>query len=284
MNESMATHNSWRAGGPARRYYRPADRDDLCAFIAGLKSDEPILWLGLGSNLLVRDGGWPGTVIETTGRIGGIEWSDERTARVGAGVPCNKFARALAKRGLVGGEFLAGIPGTVGGALAMNAGAWGGDTWSHVIGVETVDRNGACHHYPREAYTATYRSVEGPRDAGFLGATFRFEQGDAEAAQARIKQLLVRRAETQPVGLPSCGSVFRNPAGDHSARLIEAAGLKGYAVGGARVSRKHANFIINEGGASAADLEAVLNHVRERVEQVHGVRLRPEVHIVGDPE
>lgn len=282
MNESMASHNSWRAGGAARRYYRPADSEDLCAFIADLPADEPILWLGLGSNLLVRDGGWPGTVIATTGRVGGIEWCDETTVHVGAGVPCNKLARALGKAGLVGGEFLAGIPGTVGGALAMNAGAWGGETWTHVLEVETVDREGRRHRHPRSAFDVGYRHVSGPRDVGFLAATFRFESGDTVVATERMKQLLARRAATQPVGQPSCGSVFRNPEGDHSARLIESAGLKGYAVGGARVSEKHANFIINEGGASAADLEAVLNHVRERVEQVHGVRLHPEVQIVGE--
>ena len=285
MNEPMAAHNTWRAGGAARRYFEPADAADLGAFLGRLPEDEPLLWLGLGSNLLVRDGGWPGAVIAAR-NLNCMEWLDATTVRAEAGVPCGKLARAAARKGLVGGEFLAGIPGTVGGALAMNAGAWGGETWTYVLSVETVDRRGVRRRRNADAFAIGYRSVRGRTPGmdqeGFLSGVFRFAPGDAETAQGRIKRLLAERAEKQPTGLPSCGSVFRNPAGDHAARLIEACGLKGYRVGGARVSPKHANFIINENHATAADIESLLIHTQDIVEAAFGVRLEPEARIVGD--
>ena len=279
----MAAHNTWRAGGEARTYYRPADARDLCDFLARLPGDEPLLWLGLGSNLLVRDGGWPGTVIAARNGLDGVEWLGDRVWAE-AGVACNKLARTVARRGYVGGEFLAGVPGTIGGALAMNAGAWGGETWSHVVSVETVDRRGDRHCREAEEFEVGYRTVKvkGAGEEWFLSGVFRFESGDGAAARARIKDLLAERAEKQPTGLPSCGSVFRNPEGDHAARLIEACGLKGYRVGGARVSPKHANFIINEGQATAGEIEAVLNHMQARVKETFGIRLEPEVRIVGE--
>jgi len=278
----MAEYNSWHAGGRARRFYQPADLDDLCAFLRGLDEDEPLLWLGLGSNLLVRDGGFPGTVIYTFGALTMLEWLNERTLRAGSGVTCSKVARSTAKAGLVGVEFLAGIPGTVGGALAMNAGAFGGETWRHVQAVETVDRAGRLHTRPPADYRIGYRTVTGPADEWFVAACLELEPGDAQAAHERIRQLLAHRNTTQPTQQYSCGSVFRNPPGDHAARLIEAAGLKGAAVGGARVSEKHANFIINTGTATAADLELLINRVQGRVEQAYGVRLEPEVRISGE--
>jgi UDP-N-acetylmuramate dehydrogenase len=281
-DEPMAAHSSWRSGGPARRYYQPADIDDLCDFLRDLDRDEPLLWLGLGSNLLVRDGGFPGTVIATFGALSSLGWLDRRTLRAACGVTCSKAARLSARTGLVGIEFLAGIPGTMGGALAMNAGAFGGETWAHVVAVETVDREGRLHtRYPSE-YRIGYRSVIGPPGEWFIAAHLRLEHGDAAAAQERIRKLLAQRGATQPTQQYSCGSVFRNPPGDFAARLIEAAGLKGIRIGGAQVSEKHANFIINTGGASAADIETLIERVRERVEQEHGIVLETEVRIVGD--
>jgi UDP-N-acetylmuramate dehydrogenase len=281
-DEPMAGHCSWRAGGRARRFYRPADLDDLCRFLGDLEPQEPLLWLGLGSNLLVRDGGFAGTVIETLGALTLLEWLGERTLRAGSGVTCSKVARLTAQAGLVGAEFLAGIPGTLGGALAMNAGAFGGETWHRVEAVETVTRTGRLRTRPPSDYAIGYRSVQGPSDEWFVAARLRLEHGDAAAAQARIRALLMRRNDTQPTREPSCGSTFRNPAGDYAARLIEAAGLKGTAVGGARVSEKHANFIINTGAATAADIEALIVLIQERVAQSRGIRLETEVRIVGD--
>jgi UDP-N-acetylmuramate dehydrogenase len=281
-DEPMAAHCSWRTGGRARRYYRPADLDDLCSFMGDLEPQEPLLWLGLGSNLLVRDGGFAGTVIATLGALNLLEWLDERTLRAGSGVTCSKVARLTAQAGLVGAEFLAGIPGTLGGALAMNAGAFGGETWRQVESVETVTRSGRLQTRLPSDYRIGYRSVQGPSDEWFVAARLRLAHGDAQAAQARIRALLARRGETQPTRESSCGSTFRNPPGDYAAHLIEAAGLKGALIGGARVSEKHANFIINTGTATAADIEALIMRIQERVERDSGVRLETEVRIVGE--
>jgi UDP-N-acetylmuramate dehydrogenase len=281
-DEPMARHTSWRVGGPARRFYRPADVADLAEFVGRLPPDEPILWLGLGSNLLVRDGGTPGVVIALQGALNALTPLSESTVRAEAGAACAKVARFCAQRGLVGVEFLAGIPGTMGGALAMNAGAFGGETWERVKAVETLDRHGTLRERRPEEYRIGYRSVSGPDGEWFVAAHLLLDRGDAQAAQARIKALLERRGETQPTGQASCGSVFRNPPGDFAGRLIETAGLKATCVGGACVSEVHGNFIINTGKATAGDIETLIEKVAETVERVHGVRLVPEVRIVGE--
>ena len=283
-HEPMSKHTSWRVGGPARRFYTPLDVQDLALFLQELDAGEPLLWIGLGSNLLVRDGGFPGTVICLHAAVTELEWLNDTTLRAGAGVTCAKVARISSRAGLTGVEFLAGIPGTVGGALAMNAGAFGGETWSQVVAVETIDRRGGLHTRAPTDYRIGYRTVQGPADEWFLAAHFALLHGDADQAQARVRELLARRGATQPVQQYSCGSVFRNPPGDHAARLIEAAGLKGRRIGGAQVSEKHANFIVNAGGATAADIETLLNQVQGTVEQQHGVRLETEVRIVGEHE
>lgn len=282
-NEPLARYTSWHVGGPAERLYRPADIDDLAAALASLPADEPVFWLGLGSNVLIRDGGIRGTVIVTRQLLEGLECLGRGRVRAEAGVACARLARFCAKHDLVGAEFFAGIPGTVGGALAMNAGAWGGETWPHVEAVETLDRRGVQRERPPEDFRVGYRSVEGPVGEWFVAGRFRFEEGDGEAARRRVRELLAERGRAQPTGVRSCGSVFRNPPGDHAARLIEAAGLKGTRVGGAGVSDKHANFIINHGEASAADVEALIERVRDAVERTSGVRLEPEVRVVGEP-
>ncbi len=280
-DEPLARYTSWRVGGPAARLYRPADRDDLAGFLAALPGDEPLLWLGLGSNVLIADSGFPGTVIHTQGRLDTLELTEPDGLFVEAGVACAKVARLATRNDLVGIEFLAGIPGTLGGALAMNAGAWGGDTWSHVRHVETIDRRGRIRRRAPTDYRIGYRQVDGPDGEWFLAAQLKLERGDGTAAAARIRALLDRRNATQPTGLPSCGSVFRNPPDDHAARLIEAAGLKGTRIGAAEVSPKHANFIINTGGASAADVAALIDRVQAEVERTSGIRLIPEVHRIG---
>jgi len=281
-DEPMARHTSWRAGGAARRFYKPADLADLCTFLHDLDPAEPLLWVGLGSNLLVRDGGFPGTVIFTFGALTALDWLDDNTLRVEAGASCARVARETTRRGLIGMEFLAGIPGTMGGALAMNAGAFGGETWPRVTAVETVDRHGRLLLRKAAEFQVGYRSVAGVPGEWFVAAHLRLERGAAAAAQQRIRELLDRRGATQPTQQYSCGSVFRNPPGDYAARLIETAGLKGTRLGGAQVSEKHANFIVNTGNASAADIETLLLQVQAEVARVHGVYLETEVRIVGE--
>lgn len=283
FDEPMDRHVSWRAGGKARRFYTPADLADLQAFLRGLDPAEPLLWVGLGSNLLVRDGGFPGTVLMLFGALNGLEWLDAQLLRAEAGVSCAKVARTASRAGLTGVEFLAGIPGTMGGALAMNAGAFGSETWLHVVAVETIDRHGGLHTRTPDEFRVTYRSVSGKADEWFVAAHLALDKGDAAQAQTRIRELLDRRGASQPVQQYSCGSVFRNPPGDYAARLIESCGLKGRRVGGAQVSDKHANFIVNTGNASAADIETLLLQVQECVEREQGVRLETEVRIVGVP-
>lgn len=279
--EPLARHTSWRVGGPARCFYRPADSDDLVLFLRGLPADEPLLWLGLGSNLLVRDGGFEGTVIATQGRLQELALVTPVCLRVEAGVACARVARLAAKEGLCGLEFLAGIPGTMGGALAMNAGAFGAETWRHVRQVETVDRDGVIRSRGPEDFDIGYRRVRGPANEWFMAALLKGEPGKVEEGRQKIRRLLDRRAETQPTGLASCGSVFRNPDGQFAARLIESIGLKGTCIGGACVSGKHANFIINSGGATAQDIERLIKLVQRRVQSETGVRLETEVKIVG---
>jgi len=280
-DEPMSRHTSWRTGGPAEVFFVPASVEDLAAFLAGLDAGTPIFWHGVGSNLLVRDGGISGVVVSATRILRDVERADRYRVRAGAGLPCTQLARQCIRWEFGPSEFFAGIPGTVGGALAMNAGAHGGETWERVESVRTIDRGGEIHERAPAEYSVGYRSVTGPADEWFLGATFRFEQ-DVIPSLETLKKMLERRKTTQPLGLPSCGSVFRNPDGDHSARLIEAAGLKGHKIGGAEVSEKHANFIINRDDASATDIEELIEHVRQTVLDEHGVNLVHEVRIVGE--
>lgn len=281
-SEPMSRHTTWRVGGPARTWYRPVDAADLACFLASLPADEEILWMGLGSNLLVRDGGIDGTVISLQGALDGLQRIGDRQVLAGAGVTCAKLARQCSRWGLDGADFFAGIPGTVGGALAMNAGAFGGETWRHVLHVTLMGRDGSLRQRSAQEFEVGYRSVKGPvPDEWFIEALLEFEPAIDERAHERIRSLLARRAATQPLGVPSCGSVFRNPSGDHAARLIEACGLKGYRIGGAQVSERHANFILNTGVATAAEIEALIEYVQRQVAQAYGVQLEPEVRIVG---
>ena len=289
-NEPMDRHVSWRAGGRAKVFYQPADVADLQSFLATRPAGERVLFVGLGSNLLVRDGGFEGSVVFTHHALGGIRAEGEsgtrRTFVAGAGVPAPHLARFVARHDCEGGEWLAGIPGTLGGALAMNAGCYGGETWDHVIDVTTVDRAGMLRQRSGADYEIGYRHVVklSAGDEWFVAGTFAFEPGNKDAAFARMKSLLERRVATQPLSRPNAGSVFRNPPGDYAARLIESCGLKGHRLGAAEVSPKHANFIVNTGGARAADIEALIDEVRATVKARTGVELIPEVRIVGASE
>lgn len=282
-NVDLNRLTSWRVGGPAKRLYEPADVEDLSEFLLSPEAVDPLLWLGLGSNVLIRDGGFSGSVIRLHRGLGSITELDLGRVKVGAGVPCARVARWAGQRGLGGAEFLAGIPGTLGGALAMNAGAWGGETWPLVESVEVINRLGQRQQRTPMDYQVSYREVSGHADEWFTSATLTLSTGaDPLALQNKVRELLTQRAESQPTGLASGGSVFRNPPGDHAARLIEAAGLKGTVIGGARIAEKHANFIVHEGDASAADIEALIALAQTTVKSRFGIDLVPEVRIIGE--
>lgn len=293
-HEPMQRHCSWRAGGEARRFFVPADQADLQLFLQTCAPDEPLYVVGLGSNLLVRDGGLDATVVLTHGALSGLrveEREGEMLLDADAGVAAPKVARFAARHGLEGAEFLAGIPGTIGGALAMNAGCYGSDTWTHVVEVTTIDHAGRLRVRAPGDFRVGYRHVAIARPPGaaaltplgewFLSARLRFVRGDGTRSAARIRELLTRRIASQPLQQPNAGSVFRNPQGDHAARLIESCGLKGFRIGGAEVSRRHANFIVNVGAATAADIETLIGRVQQTVEAQTSVHLEPEVRIVG---
>jgi UDP-N-acetylmuramate dehydrogenase len=281
-DEPMSRHTSWHAGGAAQIYFTPRDRDDLREFLGTVPDGTPIHFVGLGSNLLVRDGGIRGVVVATQEALLRLERVDANTVYSEAGVACARIARQCIQWELGGAEFFAGIPGTLGGALAMNAGAFGGETWNCVVSVETLDRHGQQHTRVPGEYSISYRHVSSSRtDEWFAAArmTFAAAPGIDDSA---VRELLARRRQSQPIGEWSCGSVFKNPPGDHAARLIEATGLKGLRVGDASVSLKHANFIINHGAATAADLEQLLQQVQTQVRAAHGIALQPEVRILGE--
>lgn len=281
FNEPMSRHTSLRVGGPAEQFFRPVDLDDLSLYLGELDPHTPVFWFGLGSNLLVRDAGLPGVVIAAASLSRDLDKIGDHVVRVGASVTCTQLSRQCIRWAYGPSEFLAGIPGTVGGALAMNAGAHGHETWERVASVRTIDRQGEIRDRWPADYDIGYRSVVGPPDEWFIEATLQFDPA-ADVTMAAQKALLERRKSTQPLGLPSCGSVFRNPTGGHAARLIESAGLKGRRVGGAEVSTKHANFIINVSDATAADIENLITLVHDTVQAVHGIDLIREVRIVGE--
>ncbi len=307
-DEPMSRHVSWRAGGAAQRVYQPADLADLQHFLRQTPTDESLIAVGLGSNLLVRDGGFRGTVLLMVGALTELRM-DGQYIYAQAGVPGAKLARFAASNNLCGGEFFVGIPGTVGGMLAMNAGCYGGETWQKVRRVQVLTRRGELMERTPQEYEIGYRHVKRIQDSGFMirdgvrsaegvtesciphpeacdeffvGAWLKLETGDVEAARKEIKTLMEKRSASQPLQLPNAGSVFRNPPGRHAAKLIEECGLKGKRVGGAQVSEKHANFIVNVDKATATDIENLIEEVRAEVESKTGVQLHPEVRIIGE--
>lgn len=281
-NVSLARFTSWKVGGMADVLYRPADVQDVREFLMKLDGDVPVIWLGCGTNVLVRDGGIRGVVILLHGCLGQLESTEPGAIRAEAGVSCAKLARFCADLELQGAEFLAGIPGTVGGALAMNSGAYGKETWEFVTSVETIDRHGTLRVRRPQEFQPGYRTVQMPKGEWFTGARFQFAAGNGAQARDTIRELLSRRNVSQPVGHQSCGSVFRNPENDFAARLIERCNLKGIRKGGARVSEKHANFIVNQGHATAKDIEDLIWEVHETVKNECGIELVPEVKIIGE--
>ncbi len=284
LNEPLARYTSWRVGGNADQLYIPSGLEDLRTFIKSLDATQPIHFIGLGSNLLVRDGGVRGTVVLMHNVLTELKMDGE-LVYVEAGVTCAKLAKFCAKESKQGAEFFAGIPGTLGGALAMNAGCYGTETWNVVKRVITIDRQGTLHTRNASEFIASYRHIDMPvADEWFVAAWLELPAGDAHESARKIKELLAKRLASQPLNQPSAGSTFRNPPGDFAARLIEASGLKGYIIGGAQVSEKHANFIVNVGGATALDIELLIKHMRETVLEKQGVALQQEVKVIGELE
>jgi len=281
FDEPMSKHTSWRLGGPADRYYVPTDLRDLQNFLAELETDFDILWVGLGSNMLVRDGGFRGQVIAPLNALKEIQLNPDGSLYAEAGVSCAKLAKFCRKQGLAGADFFAGIPGTIGGALAMNAGAFGGETWTAVERLIMLDRRGRLTERSASEFEVGYRRVTLPQQEWFAAALFSFDEREP-GEDSNIRQLLQQRNASQPIGQPSCGSVFKNPPGKHAAQLIEAAGLKGYCLGTACVSDKHANFIISSSTTTAGDVETLIEHIRTTVTAKFDIRLEPEVRIVGE--
>ena len=282
VQEPMSRHTSWKTGGNADYYYVASDRDDLAKFISKLPSSTPVTWVGLGSNLLVRDGGISGVVISVVGIFNELKKFSDNEIYIGAGVPCAKAAKFSAKYGLEGIEFLAGIPGTIGGALAMNAGAYGGEIWSYVNEVEVINRKGTSKVYEKNEFDISYRTVSISNDEWFISCKMKLEISNRTIVNDRIKKMLNQRASQQPLGKLSCGSVFRNPPNQHAAKLIDLCGLKGKKVGGAMISDKHSNFIINTGNATSLDIEKLIEFIQEVVYEKHSIKLIPEVRIIGE--
>ena len=281
-NEPLSRYTSWRVGGLADHVFIADNLSELQTFLQSLDHAEPIFFIGLGSNLLVRDGGVRGTVVVMHQALNDLHM-DADFIYAEAGVTCGKLARFSAMQAKKGAEFMAGIPGTVGGALAMNAGCYGSETWNIVHQVLTIDRNGITHVRQDSEFISSYRHVEmSAADEWFLGVWFKLEAGEMDESLAKIKKLLATRLASQPLNLPSAGSTFRNPHNDFAARLIEASGLKGHQIGGAQVSPKHANFIVNTGKCSALDIELLIKHIKSTVLEKQNVALQQEIKVIGE--
>lgn len=279
---------TWHIGGPAERLYYPISLLDLSLYLKALSTEVAptmVTWLGLGSNVLIRDQGLKGVVIVTK-YLNELNLIAPNCVYAQAGVTCAKLARFCAKHNLSGAEFFAGIPGTVGGALAMNAGAFGGETWSLVQAVEMMDTAGEMRTRSSSEFNVSYRTVSGRVPSqlpeGFVGAIFQCPSSlPGINGQAKIKTLLQERNAKQPIGTYNCGSVFRNPAGFHAAQLIEDCDLKGTRIGGAVVSLKHANFILNDQEAKSVEVEQLIQLIQSTVFEKFSVHLVPEVKILG---
>lgn len=282
QNYSLAGYTSWRVGGAAKLFYQPADTDDLVLFLQLWQPNEKIIWLGGGNNVLIRDGGIDGTVICTAGTLDQIERIGEINVYAAAGIACAKLAKYCQQNNLIGAEFLAGIPGTVGGALAMNAGAFDSEIWDYVVAVKTIDRKGNIKTKQPADFVIGYRSLKSAEEEWFISAEFFFTKGDEFSSNEKMHRFTEKRFASQPIGKLTCGSVFRNPPNDYAARLIEACSLKGVSIGGAAVSTKHANFIINDGNATSTDIENLINLIKKNVAEKFGVELIPEVRIMGE--
>ncbi|MES0370670.1 MAG: UDP-N-acetylmuramate dehydrogenase [Mariprofundaceae bacterium] len=275
----MSAHTTLAIGGPARWYFRPKGRDELAEALRVIPAETPILPLGRGSNMLIADHGFNGIVLDF-GELSQIS-VNESTVTTEAGARMSKVSQQCATHGLAGLEFLATVPGDMGGGIAMNAGAFGQQLSDTLINIEIIHRHGEMETIHRDQLQMAYRHTSLPEKAVVVSATFDLNSDEPEAIRDRMRDMRKQRSSTQPLALPNCGSVFKNPEGDHAARLIEEAGLKGKKVGNASISSAHANFIVNEGGATCEDVLTLISMAQQAVEEKFGVRLKPEVRIVG---
>jgi len=277
---SLAKLTWFRVGGPAEVLFRPADVDDLAQFLAATPKDIPITVLGVGSNLLVRDGGVPGVVIRLGEPFAKLDMSGGEIV-AGAGISNLKLANATRDAGIAGFEFLSGIPGSLGGSLRMNAGAYGAEIADVTVSVEALDRAGGRHTFTVGEMGFSYRHASAPDDLIFIAASLRGQAGDPAAIGERMTRIQTEREETQPVKTPTGGSTFVNPQGHKAWQLVDRAGCRGLTRGGAMVSEKHTNFLVNTGNATAADIEGLGEEVRRRVFAQSGVALEWEIRRIG---
>ena len=282
QNVSLKKFNSWKAGGNAENFLICSNVEKLSELIKSKKIITPLTFIGLGSNILIRDGGVKGTIIETFGGLNDIR-IEKDAIYAEAGVTCSKLSKFAAQYGLSNSAFLSGIPGTIGGALAMNAGCYGSETWDFIQRVLIIKSNGDIVNKQKNDFKVGYRKVVGSeKNENFLAAWFKFPKGNVKDSKDEIKKLLLHRKNTQPLNWPTAGSTFRNPKDRFAAKLIEACGLKGLKKGMAQVSEKHANFIINLGDATASDIEYLIDYIQKKVKQETKINLKTEVKIIGD--
>lgn len=280
-NQPLAEFTWFRVGGPAQLLFMPEDEDDLSYFLAHLPHEVPVAVVGLGSNLIVRDAGVPGVVIRLGRGFSNVRAEEGARIRAGAAVPDVKVARTAQDAAIAGLAFLRGIPGAIGGALRMNGGAYGGETKDALIAARGVDRNGHVHVFNGAEMSYSYRDCGVPDDVIFTEALFQGTAGDPAIIAAEMDRITESRETTQPIKSRTGGSTFKNPPGHKAWRLIDAAGCRGLTIGAAQVSELHCNFLINRGGASAADIESLGETVRSRVREMSGVELEWEIKRIG---
>ena len=280
-DESMAKHTSWNIGGCADLFYSPKSREDLVSFLSSIDPNLSITWIGKGTNILVRDGGIRGVVISTKSFLKVIEKTSEYLYKVEAGVACVELALFCQKNGIGPAAFFSGIPGSIGGALTMNAGSFGMETWDVVKEVEVINETGDISFLEKESFDIAYRTVTFPFKLWFLSCSMSLSS-DEQTTKDHLIELRDQRIRTQPLSEDTCGSVFKNPPGNFAGALIEESGLKGFKIGAASISEQHANFIVNEGGATADDIENLIKHTRQVVKKNYDIDLQPEVRIIGE--
>ena len=279
-NELLSKHTAWKVGGPADIFFTPQNRDDLSNFLKSNQGKQ-ITWLGNGTNVLVRDGGIRGAVISTKKSIDKINMETKNSCRVEAGASCMDLALFAERNQLGPAAFFSGIPGSIGGALTMNAGSFGMETWDFVKEVEVINEKGDISFLEKESFDIAYRTVTFPFRLWFLSCSM-FLSSDEETTKDNLIELRNQRIKTQPLSEDTCGSVFKNPPGNYAGALIEGSGLKGFKIGSASISKKHANFIVNQGGATAGDIENLINHTRQVVKKNYDIDLQLEVRIMGE--
>ncbi len=279
-NISLKEYNTWKVGGKAEYFFEPHDLEDLKIFL-NLTLDEKVTFLGNGSNVLIRDSGIKGYVVCLKKSLNNFHIDGKNKFIFEAGLSCMKIAQISAKENFTGLEFLCGVPGTLGGALKMNAGCYGGNIWDNVFEVILINKKGDLVKRTKDDFKIGYRNVELDKNNFFVSASFKLKKNKMSNSQNIIKDFLKDRRSNQPTGLPSCGSVFKNPKNLYAAKILDSLGLKGYRIGGAYVSEKHANFIITEKSAKSEDIEKLISFIQKKVYEDKKISLETEVKFIG---